>query len=282
MYLQEGRKNYIIMMYKRYCFLIERRIGMKNNLIKFVAMFLSVVLLFSFAACRKSKDNNDTPKANNNQEVENGDLSGLDEPGSSDDLDVVLSRPVTDGSISTGVKLGEDSQNESVDEFETDIDNELEYEDLEEIDGIIIQTTYKPLIQKYGNETNSQSNIRKIFVDNSKGGVVFKGFQGIGCNVFPTQSILESQIFSSKKYGGDDSEAYLELEAKRFNDISGCYARSWFQIDWIITNYAGDDYLKYEKDWEKNPDYVTYYNGQYDFNYYSFRILCSWYVFYHE
>ena len=116
---------------------------------------------------------------------------------------------------------------------------------------------YTPVIQNLGKAVSGAT--RKVEVSNTTSGIEFTGFYGIGCNVFPSQFTLYAQ----QKEGS--VPAYSELYAKRFNDISLSYARSWFQVDWFVTNEAGDDYKDYEDNWEDNPDYKNWINGVYNF-----------------
>ena len=231
---------------------------MKRNILKLLSLVLVVALLASLAACKPKKAPDPPKKPNNDvsadveQGGDDGDLSiGGDideEPG----REIIVSLAATDGKISSGIKLDYDGDDFS--EFGEDILDE----DLGDLDSGST-ATYEPLIQKFGSKVSGSKNVRDITVNNSKKGIAYKGFEGIGCNVYPTQSTLDSQSLNESR------KAFLELQAERFNKMHGPYARSWFQIDWMMTDYAGDDYKKYERDWKNNPDYKAYYNGEYDF-----------------
>ncbi len=232
---------------------------MKRNILKLFSLLLVVVMLASLVACKPNKDKKDPQKKPNDstvadvEENEDEDLSVEGDIDEEYNHEIIVSLPVTDGKISSGVKLDYEGFDDSEfgEDFEEDYFDDLEFEN---------EVEYTPLIQKYGSTVSGTKNLRKINVDNTKKGVVYTHFDGIGCNIYPTQSTIEAQVEEKSR------KAYLELQAERFNDIQGCYARSWFQIDWMMTNYAGDDYAKYAKDWKNNPDYQAYYKGEYDFN----------------
>jgi len=171
-------------------------------------------------------------------------------------FDVQVERPSVEGyAISSGIKIGYAGDEEIEDpDIPGGGGDEFEIPEIPEND----EYDFEALIQKAGKKVSGKT--RQITVDNSKDGIVFTNFDGLSCNVFPTQSTL----FSQQKE--NTAEAFLPMNGKRFNDIAPRYARSWFQIDWIVTNEAGDDYKKYADDWDSNPDYVNYYNGVYCFS----------------
>ena len=237
---------------------------MKRNILKLLSLVLVVALLASLAACKpkdKDKDKNKKPNNDVSADVEQGGDGDLSIGGDIDEepgREIIVSLAATDGKISSGIKLDYDG-----DDF-SDFGDEFLDEDLDDLE-TDSTATYEPLIQKFGNKVSGSKNVRDITVDNTKKGIAYKDFEGIGCNVYPTQSMLDAQVKNKSR------KAFLELQAERFNKMNGPYARSWFQIDWMMTDYAGDDYKKYEKDWKNNPDYVAYYNGEYDFESEQFR-----------
>lgn len=228
---------------------------MKRNILKLFSLILVLAMLASLAACKpkKEKDPNKKPNSSASADIDDGLDDGVQEEKDEETKrEIIVSLASTDGRISSGVKL----EYEGDDDF--DWGDEFLDEELGDIDNMG-STSYVALVQKYGNKVSGSKNVRDITVDNTAKGVVYKNFEGIGCNVYPTQSTLDAQK------GGGSRKALIEINAERFNDMKGCYARSWFQIDWMMTNYAGDDYKKYEYDWENNPDYKAYYNGEYNF-----------------
>ncbi len=258
---------------------------MKSIILKCLSLTLVLCMLLSLAACKpKKKDknkNNSKTESTVSDVIADFETSFPDEfvddfiadeaepfpeDDFSDDFSDVQSRPEgtgesnfvvalpnTSGEISTGIKYDYDGGFDE-DEF----GDEIFEEDFEDID-LGDEVQYEPVIQKYGSAVKGPKNARIITVDNTDKGIAYTNFDSIGCNVYPTQSTFEAQVKNKS------SKAYLELQAERFNDIKPCYARTWFQIDWMMTNYAGDDYAKYERDWENNPDYQAYYKGEYDF-----------------
>lgn len=118
----------------------------------------------------------------------------------------------------------------------------------------------EPYVQMYGSAVSGSE--RTISVNNTESGVLFNNILGTGCNFYPTFWNYNTQLGSPNFNFGYASE----ISAKRYNDIHGPYGRSWFQIDWMMTNEAGDDYGQYDDNWEANPDYKNYYEGKYDFN----------------
>ncbi len=248
---------------------------MKSKLLRVLALVLTFAMLLSLAACKPKKKPNKKPAASevidnnfnsdigqiddiiypdyNQNDVFVPDTSLPDDYGTGDinQTQIVISRPVGDLGISTGIKVDytDGSEEEEIgEEIEDD-----EFEDIEEEE----ETTFVSPVSKYG--TPVKNDYRVFNVDNTDNGIFNTDFQSLGCNVFPTLFTVTSQ-----KEAGENI-AYIELNAKRFNDISPAYARSWFQIDWMITDYAGEDYKKYENDPENNPDYIAYSKGEYDF-----------------
>ena len=123
----------------------------------------------------------------------------------------------------------------------------------------------EPYVMMYGSEATGAE--RTITVDNRESGVLFDNILGAGCNFYPTFWNYTTQLGSP-----DFNFGYAtEISAKRYNDIHGAYGRSWFQIDWMMTDEAGENYEAYADNWESNPDYVNYYAGNYDFNNEHFR-----------
>ena len=229
-----------------------------KNVFKLLSLILVFAMLATLAACKpkdEKKDPTKKPNSSTSADVEENGDSDLSIDGDIDEefeREIIVSLASTDGKISSGVKL--DYEGDNFDEFGDDF---LE-EDLGDLDDDST-VTYEPKIQKFGSKVSGSKNVRNITVDNTAKGVAYKNFEGFGCNVYPTQSTLYAQMSENSR------KAFLEINAKRFNDINGAYARSWFQIDWMMTNYAGDDYKKYDFDWENNPDYNAYHRGEYDF-----------------
>lgn len=246
---------------------------MKKTITRMLVLLLAAAMVLSMVSCKKSQNNKKTPSkaSTSSAEVQSEPDS---EPSDSSDDDANIEDPeepiyepdeedptvafrgstAITGDLSTGVMLyAEDEEDPDNNGDEDDGDD---IEDPGDIDKEEI--TYDPIIQMTGKAV--ATNKREIKVNNSKKGIVYTDFNGLGCNVFPTHGTLLAQ------QNDKTSDAYMELDGKRFNDISGRYARSWFQIDWIITDEVGDDFEKYDVDWEKNPDYQNYYNGVYDFN----------------
>lgn len=245
-----------------------------KKLTRVLALLLCASMLVSLAACRKNKQKkpNKTNSQTTNQEdtfsseLSYGDDFDIGDLEDSDAFDIIFSRPVTEGYISSGVKVSLD------DETEDDLGADFEDDDFD-LDDITEEVyDYQPLIQKFGNSVKGTD--RKIHINNSKSGVLYTGFTGISCNVFPTQS----SYFAQTANDGKDAEAFMEINGKRFNDTSPHYARAWFQIDWMITQESGNhkshnptENLEWEEykengNWEENPDYINYYNRVYCFS----------------
>lgn len=244
--------------------------------VRLLALLLSLAMLLTFVSCKKTETGNQkkpnkdvTSQTQSTDDVDEFEGSDLSEGGDfvvddlvDDDMDqIIFARPLTEGYISSGVKISLDAD----EEFQDDLDTEIEDDDFELGDIEMEEYNYEPLIQKLGKAVTG--NTRVISVDNSDNGLLYKGFTGISCNVFPTQTSLHSQTI------GKDAAAYLELNGKRFKDSSPEYARAWFQIDWIITQESGNhtDDLSWKKykekgNWEENPDYINYYNRVYCFS----------------
>ena len=243
---------------------------MKNTL-RVLAFVLCIAMLFTMVACKNTENKEEKPKDNNGQTQNAGDdFAGSDLSDGDfviDNLEddslqqIIFARPITEGYISSGVKISLDADGEADDDLDIGIDeDDFELGDIEDD-----EYNYQPLIQKLG--ASVSGNKRTININNSEKGVLYKGFTGVSCNVFPTQTSLYSQTIAG------DAEAYLELNGKRFNDVSPKYARAWFQIDWIITQESGNhtDDLSWKKykendNWEENPDYINYYNRVYCFS----------------
>ncbi len=245
---------------------------MKTTLVRVLSLALTVAMLLSLAACKPEKDPQKNPgkkpdkdKTTITQQDDfadsslSGDLGDIDlEPEDDEQFDIIIARPVTDLGISTGVKLafsdGEEEEN---------MGEEFEEEEFEEIEDE--EVTYVSPVSAFGSAV--EGNDRNFSVDNSKGGIIHTNFHKLGCNAFPTMFTLFAQTADERKTSDQTEKvAYIELNAKRFNDIKASYARSWFQIDWMMTNKAGEDYKKYKDNPEQNPDYIAYNKGEYDFN----------------
>lgn len=173
-------------------------------------------------------------------------------------------RPVTDGAISVGLKLEYTAEDiEEEDPFEDDENLEGdEDEDWVVEEDIADDFTYEKIIEPYGT-LPVDGNKRNININNSTDGIIFTNFSGISTNIYPTQGMLLSQ----QRTG--DREAFVEINGDRFNNIKATFARSWFQIDWMMTNECAEKGLNYNdfaKNWEENPDYQNYYNGIYSFD----------------
>lgn len=251
---------------------------MNKKFTRITGLLLCLLLMLSVVGCKKTPVKEPVDSTNSSVSSEEGQIPSddlgdvesvpevniedvfpeIENPDGEGNFNVIVERPEVYGSLlSTGVKVDYESDKEEEDadldlggdddfDFELDVDlDDNEYE-------------YEALIQKAGAKVEGKN--REITVDNSEDGIVFTNFDGLSCNVFPTQSTLFSQRTENT------AEAFLEMNCKRFNDIGPRYARSWFQIDWIVTNEAGDDYKKYEDDWSDNPDYNNYMNGIYCFS----------------
>ena len=191
-----------------------------------------------------------------------GELSPTPPYQNEDGGEIIIERPEGDGSISEGVYVAteydedppvEDPPVEEVEEEdEWDV---TKFETLTSVPGV----QYKKVIQVVGTATSG--NRRTITVDNTKSGILSTDFEGFGCNYFPSMGTHVAQLEHN------ESDAYLEINTKRFNDAGYRYARTMFQLDWMITNECKNPELyKDRKDWNKNVDYVNYINGVYDFN----------------
>ena len=233
---------------------------MKNISIRILSILFCLALLLSSVSCKsdskKAEESNPKPNSSVSDKVD-PDLSSEEEPldesgnievGEGEENIPPADRPFTDGIISVGYFEGEP--------YNGELDDGDPWEDFENIDSEIDEEIYEPFVQMEGEKV--QGSKRTIYVDNSK--ALFKGFRGFGCNVFPTQFTYAAQVKSK------DIPAYVEITAERFEAIDCSYARSWFQIDWMITDEAGEDYKKYENNPEDNPDAKNYYNGVYDFD----------------
>ncbi len=243
--------------------------------------FLMCIAVFaaSFASCKssddkkKKTDKKEDSTSNVTESTESvdqiTDTGDIDDPLFGNDGDfnygyggdysdsVTVERPQTSGLISSGIKKAfEEGSTEDDPNLEGDGSSDDNFEIGDDIDEN--ENNYTALIQKVGKAVSGKT--RKINVQNSTAGIVFTDFDGISTNVFPTQSTLFSQATEGT------AEAYLDMNGKRFNDTAPRYARSWFQVDWIITNEAGDDYKKYVDDWDSNPDYRNYYNDIFCFS----------------
>ena len=174
------------------------------------------------------------------------------------DEDIIIERPLTDASISSGVKF------DSAEDEDADLEGTVwEDSSIEEANNIVNDVALKraeynaiTLIEGTATATDD----RVINVNNNASGIKYTDFMGIGCNYFPTNGSYLAQV------GYGQIGAYDEINSKRLNDSAPRYARVWFQIDWMITNELekqGKDFKDYADDWENNPDYVNYMNGIY-------------------
>lgn len=250
---------------------------MKKVVLKLSALALALAMMLSMVSCRKNKDDKkvessapavsseapaDVSEPDDIGDIDDDfdDFDDFDDGDNYDDGDwsIVVDRPETDGAISRGVKYSftegdtDDDFDDIIDEDPDEWDND-DIGDIEEGDDY----EYEPIIQKLGKAVSGGT--RKIEIDNSTAGVEFTGFYGFSCNVYPTEFTLEAQT----RY--KDIPAYAEINAKRFNDSAPRYARSWFQCDWFMTNETGEDYEKYDANWEANPDYQNWMKGVYNF-----------------
>lgn len=248
---------------------------MKKVVLKLSALALALAMMLSMVSCRKNKDdkkvNSSAPAVSSEApadvsepddigDIDDGedDFDDFDDDFNDDDWSIVVDRPETDGAISRGVKYSFTESDTGDDDFDDIIDDDPDEWDDDDVGDIEEESyEYEPIIQKAGKAVSGGT--RKIEIDNSTAGVEFTGFYGFGCNVYPTQFTLEAQTRFH------DIPAYSEINAKRFNDSAPRYARSWFQCDWFITNEAGDDYDKYDTNWEANPDYQNWMKGVYNF-----------------
>ena len=233
--------------------------SIKNLILKTISLLMALTIVLSFAACKKSdnknKDKDKTPQKSQSTEIStNDDISDIElEP--EDEYDITFARPVTLGGISTGVMPNRD--------YETDIDEFEDWDDGEWDDLIDFEPTsdYEPLIKPTGSKASGSKRV--ITVNNSKKGIVYKDFNGLGANIYPTFTSFDSQINTGT------NPAYQEINAKRWNDFNAYYTRSWFNVDWMITNEIeknGENYEDYYGKNEQNPDYINYINGVYDFD----------------
>lgn len=244
---------------------------MKKTLSRLFALLLAAAMVLSMVSCKKNKTPNTTssskvssveapsePDSEPTDASDDGDVEDPDEPivdpTEEDPTASFRGATAVTGDLSTGVMLNNADNDDPDNNGDDDPGDDLDTPD--DIDNETI--TYDPIIQMAGKAV--ASNKREVKINNSKQGVVYTDFNGLNCNVYPTHGTLLSQQYDKT------SDAYMELDGKRFNDIAGRYARSWFQIDWMITDEAGDDYEKYDVDWDKNPDYQNYYKGVYDFD----------------
>lgn len=222
---------------------------MKSNLLRVLAFLLTLTMLLSLAACKPKKDKK--PNKTNTQ-VEDSLSDGIGDIDVELEDEIIISRPTLYLGISTGVKM------DYVDgEEEEEFGEEVEDDDLGDIAEEEDKTYVSP-VSRFGSSV--KGNIRTFNVKNAKSGIINEDYHGLGCNVFPTILTVNSQIQA------DENIAYIELNSKRYNDISAPYARSWFQIDWMVPNYTQGNHDAYKDNPEQNPDYIAYSNGEYDFD----------------
>lgn len=247
---------------------------MNRNIVRLICMVLCGAMLLSFASCKKAKtpakkpvvsaptvESQDSESSDNLpteedffEENDAGDIDG--DYIQQDSYEIIVERPETAGLISRGVKLDYAFDDEEEEELEGDVGIDNDFFIDEDID--LDEIAYTPLIQKHGEKVDGAT--RNITVDNSTDGIYFTDFSGLSTNVFPTGTSLAAQNVAG------DGEAFLESNGERFNDVAYRYARAWFQIDWIVTEEAGDDWVKYKDNPEGNPDYKNYINGIYCFS----------------
>lgn len=224
---------------------------MKSKHLKVLAFLLTLTMLLSLAACKPKKDKKDEKPNKTDTQVDDSLSDGI---GDIDEelAEIIISRPTLNLGISTGVKI------DYVDaEEEEELGEEIEEDDLGDISESE-DVSYTSPVTRFGKSV--KGNTRTFNVKNANSGIIHKDFQALGCNVFPTILTVDSQM------SAEENIAYIELNSKRFNDISPAYARSWFQIDWMIPNYTNGDYAKYKDNPEDNPDYIAYSKGEYDFD----------------
>ncbi len=256
---------------------------MNKKITRILSVLLALAMLLSFASCKKSKDKESgkkesKPADTSSEVIDNADeiIDDIEDPedifdyaddpfwnyddtiqGDLGDIGsgtTTLARPVTDDALSEGIKLaydGDDLLEDLPDEENWEVGGDISVEDVD----------ISKLIQPYGT-LKPNGKKRAINVNNSKDGLLFTNFTGISTNVYPTQGMLLSQ----QRTG--DREAFVEINGDRFNNIKAAYARSWFQIDWMITDECAEKGLNYKdfaQNWEENPDYKNYYNGIYNF-----------------
>ncbi len=276
---------------------------MMKKLMQVLALILSISMLFTLASCKKTKpkkentsstqsapadvnDGNDFvddliddpldipvddlpyddtliedyPYDDNLDDSQNDYEDNGEQNTDDQQTEIIFARPNTEGFISSGIKIDYVSN-----EDESDLDVEIEDDDFDLGDIDFDDVEYTPVIQKFGSQADGKNRV--VNVNNTENGIEYEGFTGVSCNVFPTQTSLFAQ------QNGKNAEAFLELNGKRFNDSSPNYARTWFQIDWMITQESGnhtDDLswkeYKENNNWEENPDYINYYNGVYCFS----------------
>ncbi len=240
---------------------------MKKGLFRILSLLVVFAMMFTLlTSCKKDET---TEQGSSNKPASSSQIGDTAEPSEEEsnpdeiigvevESGINVSRPTfTDGAISIGILEfnGDDILEEDPD-FPDDDDI---YGDIGDIDdGTAEEEEFIPFVQKYGKKASGKT--RNITVDNSD--VLFEGFYGLGANCFPTQFTLEAQ--KTKK----DIPAFAEINAKRYNEMTGAYMRSWFQIDWIVTNECEEQGLdpRKIKNWEDNPDYVNYMNNVYDFD----------------
>ena len=262
---------------------------MKTKLIRLISIVMCIAMMLSLVSCKKTKDNKESKPAATTSEpapVQDPDIEPddtADEEGNFDDLDdyddfeddthddyeeyeYIIDRPDATGSISVGYKKAYDGKDDDDDDFDSDLDDiDDDWDDIGDIDDVV-DTDFKNPIQSRGVAVSGTA--REINIDNSSNGILFTNWSGYSCCAFPTQSTLIAQQKAR------DSKAFLEIQAKRYNDIAGRYARLWYQIDWMITSETekdGGSYKDYANNIYENPDYKNYMNGVYDWNNENFR-----------
>ncbi len=265
---------------------------MNKRITRLLSLLLALCVLLSLASCRRqekepagkqpdtssviedqgTEDTSSTPDDVSeitdalDGELEDGwsEDSGYEDMGDIDNTDSIgiINRPETDNAISVGIKLayaGDDLDDELDDELDSELDDEEDWEI--DTDISIDEVDISKVIEPYGTlKTNGKK--RAININNSKEGILFTNFSGLSTNVYPTQGMLMSQQNTG------DREAFVEINGDRFNNIKASFARTWFQIDWMMTDECAEKGLNYRDfatNWEKNPDYNNYYNGIYNF-----------------
>lgn len=252
---------------------------MNKNIVRLICMVLCGAMLLSFASCKKTKapikkpipsvpavesQNSEIPDSLSSEsgfpeeDFFQNDAGDIDDGYiQQDPYEIIVERPETAGLISSGMKIDYVSDEEEIeDEFDGDsvIDDDFLID--EDID--FDEFNYTSLIQKSGEKVKGAT--RNIDVDNSEEGILFTNYSKLSANVFPTATTLHAQTVVG------DAEAFMELNGERFNDIAFSYVRAWFQIEWIVTEEAGDDWTKYKDNPEANPDYQNYMKGIYCFS----------------
>lgn len=238
---------------------------MAKKLTRLLSLVLAVLMAFSMAACKGSKQENTSSKkqtssaapapsdpetpdnpddsADNEEPVEDEDPQNWDNTGDIDNPEIGNTLP--ESYYETHSVLKDD-------DFDNDDFPEIPEDPTDPDDPDNPELRTSP-IQMAG--TAKATNERVMNVDVNK--TVFKNYNGLGTNCFPTGLMEES--LTKTEY----NEVYMELDQKRFRTMNGKSFRMWFQVDWITTTDESDPT---RDDYENNVDYKNYINGVYDFD----------------